>query len=96
MAGPLRVDYDALERLAHQLTDLQLKLEGLGRDIGAFDGAIGAFDVKQRLSDLVGNWTKARLRIAGELKDLAAMTSGAAAEYRAKEMGLRSGFVGRG
>ncbi|HZQ77139.1 MAG TPA: hypothetical protein VFE55_07400 [Acidimicrobiia bacterium] len=78
MAGPLRVDYDALERLAHQLTELQLKLEGLGRDVGAFDRAVGAFEVNQRLSDLVGNWTKARLRIAGELKDLAAITSEAA------------------
>ena len=64
--------------MAHQLTDLQLKLEGLGRDVGAFDRAVGAFEVNQRLSDLVGNWTKARLRIAGELKDLAAITSEAA------------------
>jgi len=96
MAGPLRVDYDALERLGQQLTELQLKLEGLGRDVGAFDGAVGAFEVKQRLSELVGNWTKARLRIAGELKDLAAITSGAAAEYRAKDTGLQSDFAGRG
>ncbi len=64
--------------MAHQLTELQLKLEGLGRDVGAFDRAVGAFEVNQRLSDLVGNWTKARLRIAGELKDLAAITSEAA------------------
>lgn len=90
MAGPLRVDYNALEELGRRLTDLQLKLETLGRDVGAFDQAVGDFGVKQRLSDLVGNWTKARLRIAGELKVLAAITSGAAAEYRAKETALQS------
>jgi len=90
MAGPLQVDYDALDRLARQLADLQLKLEGLGRDIGAFDEAVGDLDVRHRLSALTGNWTKARLRIAGELKDLAALVSGAATQYRATETELQS------
>jgi hypothetical protein len=90
MAGPLHVDCDALEQLAGQLSGLQAKLEGLGRDIGAFDDAVGDADVRSRLSALTGNWSKSRQRIAGELKDLAALASGAAAEYRAKETEITS------
>lgn len=90
MAGPLQVNYDALEQLSRRLSDLQLKLEGLGRDLGAFDEAVGDRHVKQRLSELAGNWSKSRLRIVGELKDLASLTSNAAAEYRATETKLES------
>ena len=90
MAGPLHVDCDALEQLGGQLSGLEAKLEGLGRDIGAFDDAVGDADVRSRLSALTGNWSKARQRIAGELKDLAALASGAAAEYRAKETEITS------
>jgi hypothetical protein len=90
MAGPLQVDCDALEQLGGQLSGLQAKLEGLGHDIGAFDEAVGDEDVRSRLSALTGNWSKARQRIAGELKDLAALASGAAAEYRSKETEITS------
>lgn len=90
MAGPLHVDCDALEQLGGQLAGLQSKLEALGRDIGAFDDAVGDADVRSHLSALTGNWAKARLRIGGELKDLAALASGAAAEYRAKETEITS------
>ena len=90
MDGTLRVDSDALEQLSRQLADLQLKLDGLGRDVGTFDAAIGDSDVKKRLSDLTGNLTRSRQRIAGELKDLAALVSGAAAEYRATEAKLQA------
>jgi hypothetical protein len=90
MAGPLHVDFDALERLGGQLSALQTKLEAWGRDIGAFDDAVGDQDVRARLSALTGNWSKARQRIAGQLKDLSALASGAAAEYRAKEAGITS------
>jgi hypothetical protein len=90
MAGPLQVNWDALEQLGRQLSDVQVKLEGLGRDVGAFDEAVGDLHVKQRLSELAGNWSKARLRIAGELKDLAALASGAAAQYRTTETELQS------
>jgi hypothetical protein len=94
MGGTLRADIDALEALGHRLVELEQKLGSLGRDLGVFDTVIGARIVRERLSELAGNWDQARRRVMEELGELGAMAQAAASEYRATEATLADTFSG--
>lgn len=94
MAGELRVDIDALEALGQRLVELEQKLGSLGRDLGVFDPVIGARVVREQLSELAGNWDRARRHLMEELAELSAMAQAAASEYRATEAALADTFSG--
>lgn len=59
-----------------------------GRIFEHFDRAIGSPQVRDRLSDVVGNWSRARERIGQDVARLAAMAEGAAAAYQATEAAI--------
>lgn len=88
------MDIDALEALSHRLVEIEQKLGSLGRDLGVFDAVIGALQVRERLSELAGNWDHARRRLTEELAELGAMAQAAASEYRATEVKLAGSFSG--
>jgi ABC-type transporter Mla subunit MlaD len=88
VAGPIRVDIDGLAGLAKTLAAIQQQLDTLGQDFGRFDAAIGAPKVKAKLSEVAGNWSRARQQIGQELSRLAAMADTAAATYRATEQDI--------
>lgn len=88
MAGPIRVDIEALDRLAQDLRSIQHRLNDFGRDFGDFDSAIGARVVQARLAEVAGNWSRARQRINEEISRLADMAATAAETYRATERGI--------
>jgi hypothetical protein len=85
VAGSIRVDIDGLAQLARTLSAIQHQLDGLGRDFGRYDAAIGAPKVKAQLSQVAGNWSIARQGINKELARLAAMAEAAAEAYRATD-----------
>jgi hypothetical protein len=85
VAGPIRVDIEGLDQLAHDLNAIQQKLDGLGRGLGDYDAAIGAIGVRARLAEVAGNWSNARQRINQQMGQLAEMAASAAATYRATE-----------
>ena len=85
MADQIRVDIDELDRLAQSLRTVQSRVATFGRSFEHYDQAIGARQVRDRLSDVVGNWSRARERIGEDLARLADIAEGAAAAYRATE-----------
>jgi hypothetical protein len=88
VASPIRVDIDELDSLARSLRTVQSRVAAFGRSFEHYDRAIGAPQVRERLSDIVGNWSRARERIGEEVARLAAMAEGAAAVYRATEAAI--------
>jgi hypothetical protein len=94
MGGPIRADIDALEALGQRLVEIEQKLGSFGRDLGVFDTIIGARVVRERLSELAGNWDRARRRLMEELGELGAVAQTAASEYRATEAALADTFSG--
>jgi uncharacterized protein YukE len=96
VAGPLRVDIDGLAGLAKTLAGIQQQLDNLGQDFGRFDAAIGAPKVKAKLSEVAGNWSRARQKIGEELGRLAGMAETAAATYRATEQDIAQATAGSG
>ena len=88
MGDSIRVDIAGLDGLVRTLSAIRDQIGTLGQDIGAYDDAIGAPKVKQKLSEVAGNWSQARRRVSDEIGRLASMAETAAATYRAKEQDI--------
>ncbi len=85
VTGPIRVDIEGLDLLAHDLRTIQHQFNDLGRDFHRFDAAIGANRVRERLAEVAVNWSQARERVNEEVSRLADMAASAAETYRATE-----------
>ena len=83
--GSLDVDIEALEHFAPRLRALRTRLDQLGQNLAAFQGAVGSRRINHRLEELAGNWKRHRQRLGTELETLAAMVEAAAATYRQQE-----------
>lgn|GEM_PF-4121271 len=92
MPGELQVDIEGLRDLGRALTGIQQDLGDLGVVFGMYDSVLGAHAVKQRLSEVAGNWNESRQRINGELEALAKMAEEAAAQYTATEADISRAF----
>jgi hypothetical protein len=88
LVGSLDVDIEALENLGPRLRNLHLRLDHLGRNLAAFQGAVGSRRINHRLEEVAGNWTHHRERLGTELETLAAMVNTAAATYRQQEAAI--------
>ncbi|MFA3875270.1 hypothetical protein ABS735_16485 [Streptomyces sp. MMCC 100] len=72
----LIVDLQLLTTSAKQLKEIQIEFRGLGAWKDDIKSVVGAPELKEAMTDFIGNWDKNRKRLIESLETVGKMVSG--------------------
>lgn len=71
----LKVDYQLLDSIERNLSNLVSQFENIEAQTGSYDSAFGSSDISGAMGNFAGNWDSHRKQIVSSMKSLGQMVS---------------------
>jgi hypothetical protein len=91
----LKVDYQLLDAIEHNLSNLVSQFEHIETQTSSYDGAMGSGDIAGAMGNFAGNWDYHRKQMVSSMQSLGTMVSETRQQFQGTDDKLKTSLTNK-